>query len=110
MGAEHSSENNPSELLAKIDAASGSADAEVERLFALLDKDKSGQLEGAEYKQFMELASDYLEKDLAKAGIKRDKISLSLVLTKWLDPNHDGKISLAEIKANLKKILDAGEK
>eukprot|EP00992_Anisonema_acinus_P009381 TRINITY_DN5588_c0_g1_i1.p1 TRINITY_DN5588_c0_g1~~TRINITY_DN5588_c0_g1_i1.p1 ORF type:complete len:102 (+),score=23.53 TRINITY_DN5588_c0_g1_i1:48-353(+) len=79
------------------------------RLFKTLDKDKSGVLENAEYKTFIDEAAKYMLSDLTKAGHDYDDSTIRDWLKTWLDPNGDGKITRDELKANLKAVLDAGE-
>eukprot|EP01013_Petalomonas_cantuscygni_P030899 TRINITY_DN5698_c0_g1_i1.p1 TRINITY_DN5698_c0_g1~~TRINITY_DN5698_c0_g1_i1.p1 ORF type:complete len:104 (+),score=8.01 TRINITY_DN5698_c0_g1_i1:1-312(+) len=96
-------------LLASIDSGKGNVGGEVDKLFDLLDKDKSGVLEGKEYQSFMDEATKYMLGDLKKAGHNYDEPTIRAWLKQWIDANGDGKITRAELKANLKAVLDAGE-
>eukprot|EP00996_Jenningsia_fusiforme_P005094 NODE_5998_length_616_cov_423.155203_g5595_i0.p2 GENE.NODE_5998_length_616_cov_423.155203_g5595_i0~~NODE_5998_length_616_cov_423.155203_g5595_i0.p2 ORF type:complete len:104 (-),score=36.01 NODE_5998_length_616_cov_423.155203_g5595_i0:190-501(-) len=100
---------NASSILKKIDQSGGSTDKEIDKLFDKLDKDRSGSLDGKEYQAFFDDATKYMLADLKKSGHDYDEPTISGWLKQWLDPNGDGKVTRAELKANLKAVLDAGE-
>eukprot|EP00992_Anisonema_acinus_P009632 TRINITY_DN5830_c0_g1_i1.p2 TRINITY_DN5830_c0_g1~~TRINITY_DN5830_c0_g1_i1.p2 ORF type:complete len:120 (+),score=43.00 TRINITY_DN5830_c0_g1_i1:70-429(+) len=98
------------QALAKIDELEGAdADKLIDKLFDELDKDKSGVLDGEEFQHFLSEAAKYMQRDLAKQGRQYDVDTLRCWIKQWIDPNGDGKVSRAEMKVNLKGILDAGE-
>eukprot|EP00996_Jenningsia_fusiforme_P005837 NODE_6910_length_523_cov_56.540084_g6480_i0.p1 GENE.NODE_6910_length_523_cov_56.540084_g6480_i0~~NODE_6910_length_523_cov_56.540084_g6480_i0.p1 ORF type:complete len:105 (+),score=34.22 NODE_6910_length_523_cov_56.540084_g6480_i0:84-398(+) len=101
--------NQSAAILKKIDQSTGNTDKEIDKLFNKLDKDHSGALEGKEYQNFFDEATAYMLGDLKKAGHAYDEPTIRQWLKQWLDPNADGKITRAEMKANLKAVLDAGE-
>jgi len=96
-------------LLKQIDQGKGHMDKEVDRLFELLDKDKSGVLEGAEYTHFMDAAYKYMEADFKKQGHHYDEATVRKWLKQWIDADGDGRITRHELRTRLKAVLDAGE-
>eukprot|EP01010_Urceolus_cornutus_P002332 NODE_2972_length_435_cov_1433.352332_g2361_i0.p1 GENE.NODE_2972_length_435_cov_1433.352332_g2361_i0~~NODE_2972_length_435_cov_1433.352332_g2361_i0.p1 ORF type:complete len:111 (+),score=49.60 NODE_2972_length_435_cov_1433.352332_g2361_i0:23-334(+) len=96
-------------ILKSIDGDDKGTDKEIDKLFAMLDKDKSGVLTGAEYDNFFKEATKYMLADLKKAGHDYDDATISGWLKDWIDQNGDGKITKDELKQNLKAVLDAGE-
>eukprot|EP01001_Neometanema_parovale_P000793 NODE_10898_length_572_cov_74.962138_g10620_i0.p1 GENE.NODE_10898_length_572_cov_74.962138_g10620_i0~~NODE_10898_length_572_cov_74.962138_g10620_i0.p1 ORF type:complete len:105 (+),score=43.70 NODE_10898_length_572_cov_74.962138_g10620_i0:73-387(+) len=100
---------NAGKMLKSIDNAEGGASKEIDKLFNKFDKDKSGELSGAEYDSFMAEGTKYMLADLKQAGHDYDEATIKGWLKQWIDPNGDGKISRAEMQANLKAVLDAGE-
>eukprot|EP00667_Euglena_gracilis_P023457 EG_transcript_26493 len=99
-----------SSLLKEIDDHKGSVDKLVNELFDKVDTDKSGYIEGQEYTQFLNDVTDYMMGDFKKMGQTHDRKVLHRWVKEWLDPNGDGRISRRELKANIKRVLDAGEK
>ena len=101
--------SNTGKLLKAVDAGKGNCDKQIDELFKKLDKDKSGVLEGKEYETFLDEATKYMLADLKKAGHDYDDPTIRAWVKQWIDRNGDGKITLNELRANLKAVLDAGE-
>eukprot|EP00164_Ancoracysta_twista_P009680 GFYU01014408.1.p1 GENE.GFYU01014408.1~~GFYU01014408.1.p1 ORF type:complete len:106 (-),score=35.56 GFYU01014408.1:164-481(-) len=97
-------------LLKKVDdAAAGSVGKYVDRLFEEYDQDKSGFVEGEEYAKFVADCTTYMVNDLKKLGHEYSEEDIKSWITQWVDPDSNGKISRAELHANLPGVLNAGE-
>jgi len=92
-----------------VDSARGSASSDIDKIFAKFDTDKSGEIEGEELENFMNELCKYLDKDLKNSGHNYDMRTINDWAKQWVDPNNDGKITLLEMKDNLKALLDSGE-
>eukprot|EP01003_Olkasia_polycarbonata_P002635 NODE_1559_length_523_cov_1203.012658_g1482_i0.p1 GENE.NODE_1559_length_523_cov_1203.012658_g1482_i0~~NODE_1559_length_523_cov_1203.012658_g1482_i0.p1 ORF type:complete len:113 (-),score=35.83 NODE_1559_length_523_cov_1203.012658_g1482_i0:154-492(-) len=106
---------NAASALKKIDAADGKGDKkaekEIEKLFAKFDKDKSGQLEGAEFQNLLNEMTKYVHKQMEALapGDQYEEEAIRGWIQQWMDPSKDGKCSLAEMKAGIAVVLNADE-
>eukprot|EP01010_Urceolus_cornutus_P002119 NODE_2722_length_480_cov_225.373550_g2145_i0.p1 GENE.NODE_2722_length_480_cov_225.373550_g2145_i0~~NODE_2722_length_480_cov_225.373550_g2145_i0.p1 ORF type:complete len:124 (-),score=58.32 NODE_2722_length_480_cov_225.373550_g2145_i0:108-425(-) len=101
---------NAGKLLKGIDKDGKNTTKEIDKLFKIYDKDKSGTLTGSEYEKFLDDATKYMLNDLNSSGHKYDYSTIHGWIKMWIDKNGDGRIDRAELHANLKAVLDAGEK
>ena len=95
-------------LLKKIDDHDGSKSlAEMSKLFAHYDKDKSGVLEGQEFKSLLDDLTEYFfAKVEAQHPGTHNKEQVWNWLKAWLDPNSDNRCEKFEMEANLKKLME----
>jgi len=78
-------------------------------LFDLLDKDKSGVLEGKEYNHFIDSATKYMESDFKKQGHHYDEATIRQWVRQWIDADGNGRITRQELRSRLQDVLNAGE-
>merc|ERR1711862_1094892 len=83
----------------------------IDRLFAIYDKDKSGELGGDEFFALLNDLSAYIEAEVEKAekGDQYSKEDIREWCKRYMDKNGDGKVSKQERMDGIKPLLDADE-
>mmetsp|Transcript_18516 Transcript_18516/g.41947 ORF Transcript_18516/g.41947 Transcript_18516/m.41947 type:complete len:116 (-) Transcript_18516:89-436(-) len=104
-------DKDPKELLKSIDKAKGAKwQKEAEALFEKYDADKSGVLQGAEFKNVLKDLSDHVIKEYEETWAGMDvpwsKEDIKRNIEIDLDSDHDGEITKEEFMKNIKTIVD----
>jgi len=85
------------------------ADRRISRLFRKLDRNHTGNLEGDILDRFLEDITDYVMLEYERQGAPQNREELRTWIADAIDPNHDHRVSKADLRGGLKNVLDENE-